>query len=156
MPARLHHDFLRVATANPLVTADAATMMGTPVDLGKIDVDNYVMAGVADHICPWQSCYQSTQLLGGTSRFVLSTNGHIGALVNPPDNPKSSYQVGDQPGPDANAWAEAADRRDSSWWTDYSAWLTARAGRSKRAPRLLGNRSFPRRAPAPGAYVLDK
>jgi polyhydroxyalkanoate synthase len=66
------------------------------------------------------------------------------------------HQVGDQPGPDANAWAEAADRRDSTWWTDYSAWLTARAGRSKRAPRLLGNRSFPRRAPAPGAYVLDK
>ena len=34
-------------------------------------------------------------LLGGTdTRFVLSTSGHIAALVNPPANPKASFRVG--------------------------------------------------------------
>jgi polyhydroxyalkanoate synthase len=54
-------------------------------------VDSYVVAGSADHICPWVNCYRSSQLLGGKVRFVLSTNGHIAALVNPPGNPRSSY-----------------------------------------------------------------
>ena len=140
MPARLHHDFLRIAMANALVTPDAATMLGTPVDLGKVDADTYVVAGVADHLCRWQSCYQSTQLLGGSSRFVLSTSGHIAALVNPPDNPKASFQAGDEPGPDAEEWAETAERQSGSWWTDYSDWLAARSGRSKSAPTVLGRR----------------
>jgi polyhydroxyalkanoate synthase subunit PhaC len=29
-------------------------MLGSPVDLSKVDVDAYVVAGVADHLCPWQ------------------------------------------------------------------------------------------------------
>jgi hypothetical protein len=41
------------------------------------------VADIADHLCPWQSCYQSTQMLGGSVRFVLSTSGHIAAMVNP-------------------------------------------------------------------------
>jgi len=32
------------------------------------DIDSYVVAGIADHLCPWQSCYRSTQLLGGSTR----------------------------------------------------------------------------------------
>ena len=32
-----------------------------------------MVAGSADHICPWQNCYRSSQLLGGKVRFVLST-----------------------------------------------------------------------------------
>ena len=68
-------------------------MLGTPVDLSTITVDSYVTAGIADHLCPWQSCYRTTQLLGGDSRFILSTSGHIASLVNPPGNPKSTFQV---------------------------------------------------------------
>jgi len=156
MPARLHHDFLRLATRNALVTPEVATMIGTPVDVGKVDIDSYVVAGVADHICPWQSCYESTQLLGGSSRFVLSTSGHIAALVNPPDNPKSSFQVGDRPGPDADAWASGTERRSGSWWADYASWLAARSGPSKRAPQSPGGHGYEPREPAPGTYVFDK
>ena len=92
MTAALHHDFVRMALGNALTHPGGATVLGTEVDLSKVNVDSYIVAGSADHICPWQSCYRSTQLLGGTNRFVLSTNGHIAALVNPPTNPKSSYQ----------------------------------------------------------------
>ena len=62
---RLHRDFVRLAVDNALTRPDAAAMLGSPVDLAKLDIDAYVVAGVADHLCPWQSCYRSTQLLGG-------------------------------------------------------------------------------------------
>ena len=80
-PPRLPRDRLE----NKLVTAGAATALGVPVDLSQVTVDAYVVGGVADHITPWQNCYRTTQLLGGTTRFVLSTSGHIAALVNPTD-----------------------------------------------------------------------
>ena len=93
MTARLHRDFVDVAMHNRLVRPGGVTVLGTEIDLQRVTVDSYVVAGSADHICPWQACYRSSQLLGGKVRFVLSTNGHIAALVNPPSNPKSSYRV---------------------------------------------------------------
>ena len=71
-------------------------MLGTDIDLGKVDIDTYVVAGIADHLCKWESCYQTTQLLGGETKFVLSTSGHIAAMVNPPGNPKASFQTATQ------------------------------------------------------------
>ena len=88
LPAALHRDFVSLALSNAVAKADEATMLGSPVNLGRVDVDSYVVAGIADHIVPWQSAYRSTQLLGGPVRFVLSTSGHIASMVNPPANPK--------------------------------------------------------------------
>jgi polyhydroxyalkanoate synthase len=84
MRAGLHADFVDLAMENHLVTPGALTVLGQPIDLSRIEVDAYVVAGIADHLTPWQNCYRSTQLLGGDSRFILSTSGHIAALVNPP------------------------------------------------------------------------
>ena len=83
MPAALHRDFMRLALDNALTTPGAATVLGTPVDLSKITVDAYVLAGIADHITPWQNAYRTVNLLGSRPRFVLSTSGHIAALVEP-------------------------------------------------------------------------
>ena len=93
LPAALHHDFIRLGLANALVTPGAATMLGSPVDLAKVDVDAYLVAGITDHLCPWESCYRTTQLLGGPVKFVLSTSGHIAAMVNPPTNPKAAFRT---------------------------------------------------------------
>ena len=90
MPAALHADFIDIAMENRLTRRGGHTVLGVPADLSEVVVDAYVVAGINDHITPWQNCYASTQLLGGTSRFVLSTSGHIAALVNPPDNPKAT------------------------------------------------------------------
>ena len=65
MTAGLHRDFLELGAANALVEPGGATMLGSPVDLAAVDRDSYIVAGITDHICPWQSCYRSTQLLGG-------------------------------------------------------------------------------------------
>src|SRR5260221_8898669 len=59
MTAGLHRDFVTLATSNG-ISAGTATMLGTSVDLGKVLTDNYIVAGLSDHICPWQDCYRST------------------------------------------------------------------------------------------------
>jgi len=159
MTAALHHDFVRTALGNALAHPGTAMVLGTEVDLTKVSVDSYVVAGIADHICPWQSCYRSTQLLGGTSRFVLSTNGHIAALVNPPGNPKSRYQTtadGQENPADPAEWLNVAKTEQGSWWPDYAGWLADRSGAEKPAPDVLGSAQFAELGAAPGSYVLDR
>ncbi|HEY6746073.1 MAG TPA: alpha/beta fold hydrolase [Mycobacteriales bacterium] len=155
MSARLHRDFLRLAVDNALVTPGAAAVLGTPIDLSAVTVDSYVIAGVADHICPWQNCYRTTQLLGSEPRFVLSTSGHIAALVNPPGNEKSRYQVGTSNPPDPEDWLRAASTQHGTWWADYVSWLGRRSGKKRDAPTSLGGGGLKRLEPAPGTYVLQ-
>ena len=95
MPAALHRDMLLMGQHNALAEPGAVRMLDTPVDLGTVTADTYVVAGVADHISPWQACYRSARMLGSKDlRFILSSSGHIAALVNPPGNPKASYRAG--------------------------------------------------------------
>ncbi len=155
MTAALHADFVDLAMDNKLVTPGLLTVLGNPVDLSQIGVDAYVVAGIADHITPWQNCYRSMQLLGGESRFVLSTSGHIAALVNPPGNPKARYQVGKGVPADPADWLKAADMVPGSWWPDLLAWLGDRCGADKAAPRRLGRGGLRPIIDAPGTYIFD-
>jgi polyhydroxyalkanoate synthase len=112
------------------------------------------VAGIADHITPWQNCYRSTQLLGSNSRFVLSTSGHIAAMVNPPGNERASYQTGEKNPASADEWLQAAVKHRGTWWEDWLHWLGQRSGAQTPAPQTLGARGFEPREPAPGTYVL--
>ncbi|HET6938448.1 MAG TPA: alpha/beta fold hydrolase [Nocardioides sp.] len=156
MTAGLHADFVDVAVENSLTRPGAVTVLGVPIDLGKVTVDSYVVAGIADHITPWENCYRTTQLFGGTTRFVLSTSGHIAALVNPPGNPKATYHTNDDETADAQAWLQGAETHQGSWWTDVSEWLDERCGEPVPAPKELGTVRLPVLADAPGTYVLEK
>ena len=156
LPAALHRDFIKLALANALTVPDGATMLGSPVDLSKVDVDAYVIAGATDHLCPWQSCYRTTQLLGGQVTFVLSTSGHIAAMVNPPGSPKAAFQTAPAPYPaDPGEFLAAAQTVAGSWWPHYSSWLAGRSGEQKKSPGQLGRKGYPVRAAAPGTYVHD-
>jgi polyhydroxyalkanoate synthase len=154
MTAGLHRDFVKLALDNA-VSAGTARMLGSNVDLSRVTTDNYIVAGINDHICPWQTCYTTTQLFGGDSRFILSTAGHIAALVNPPDNKKASYLVADKTPGDATEWQATAAKQEGSWWPDFDAWLSERAGELKPAPAALGSATHPAKEPAPGTYVFD-
>jgi polyhydroxyalkanoate synthase subunit PhaC len=156
MSARLHRDFLTLAVRNSLITPGDATVLGTPVDLGAVKLDAYVVAGIADHICPWESCYRTTQLLGGQTRFVLSTSGHIAALVNPPGNPKARYQVNEDNPPDPQQWLRRAGTETGSWWDDYVRWLRDHSGPERPAPDTLGGGGLEPLDAAPGTYVCDR
>ena len=155
MTAGLHRDFLRLGAANALVKPGGVTMLGSPVDLAAIGRDAYLVAGITDHICPWQSCYQSTQLLSGRHRFVLSTSGHIAAMVNPPGNAKASYQLAKDCPEDPQQWLRLAETCHGSWWPDYADWLAERCGDEQPAPADLGGGGLEPICEAPGTYVYD-
>jgi polyhydroxyalkanoate synthase len=157
MAAGLHRDMVMTGLHNSLVSPGEATMLGTPVDLSKLTADVYVVAGIADHISPWQACYRSAQLLGSEDlRFVLSSSGHIAALVNPPGNPRASYRVGAVDEPDPAAWLQSAEKSADSWWPDFVGWLGQRGGAKKPAPATLGGAGMAPLESAPGSYVLQR
>jgi polyhydroxyalkanoate synthase subunit PhaC len=157
LAAGLHRDFIHLALDNSITRGGALTVLGSPVDLGTVDVDSYIVAGSSDHIVPWENAYRSTQLLAGATRFVLSTSGHIQALINPPGGPgaesRSSYRVAEEHPSDTGAWLGQAAKMAGSWWPDYVAWLQARSGELVVAPKALGSRRHKATAKAPGTYV---
>jgi len=155
MSARLHADFVDLAMDNKLRTPGALSVLGTPIDVGAVATDTYLVAGIADHITPWQNCYRSTELLGGKSRFILSTSGHIAALVNPPGNPKAHYQANNSTPADAEDWLRTAETQQGSWWPDLLAWLGDRCGKQAPAPDELGGGGLRPIVDAPGTYVFD-
>ena len=125
---------------------------GNRLDPGLVDIDTYVLAAVDDHIVPWTSGYKTTQLLGGKSRFVLSSSGHIAGIVNPP-NPKAKHWVNDSLPADPHEWRASAELVDATWWQDWTAWIADRGGEMITAPDHPGNDDFPPIEKAPGSYV---
>ena len=155
MPAALHRDFIDVAMNNTLVHPGDLEVLGTPVDLAAITTDAYLVAGIADHITPWANCYRSVHLLGGETRFVLSTSGHIAALVNPPGNPKASFRVNLELPEDPDAFLAGATTHQGSWWEDWTTWLGERSGGQRAAPKRAGGGGSRVLGPAPGTYVCE-
>jgi polyhydroxyalkanoate synthase subunit PhaC len=156
MPAGVHRDFIELALDNALVVPGKATMLGSSVDLSAVTTDNYIVAGAADHLCPWQSCYRSTQLLGGQSRFVLARSGHIASMVSPVGNAKAEFRTGTDTPPVPEQWLAHASAEKGSWWPDFTRWLDERTGGERPAPAEPGNSRFSPVEPAPGSYVFDR
>jgi polyhydroxyalkanoate synthase len=153
LPAGLHVDFLRILAANALAHPNSLEVGGTPIDLRKVTLDSYVVGALTDHITPWKACYRTPMLLGGESQFVLSSSGHIQALVNPPGNPKSRFLTNSALPEDPEEWLAGAVEQQGTWWDHWLDWLAQRSGDQRRAPRRLGSASYPPLDPAPGLYV---
>ena len=156
MTAQLHADFIDVAMDNALVHPGGVTFNGLLIDLKQVEVDTYVLAGISDHITPWESCYRTTQMLGGDVRFTLSRSGHIAALVNPPTNPKATFQTNPKNPLEASAWLAGSTTEKGSWWPDWATWLAEHAGADIEAPSELGGGGLVSLAAAPGTYVFEK
>jgi polyhydroxyalkanoate synthase len=157
LPAALHRDFMAIASENRLREPGGVALMGTPVDLSAVTTDSYLVAGVADHIAPWENCYRTTQLLGGRKRFVLSNSGHIAAIVNPPTNKRATFRTaGDRAPAASEEWMRESISHEGSWWLDWSGWLAERDEATRRAPRRLGSRRYPILGDAPGEYVHER
>jgi polyhydroxyalkanoate synthase len=153
LPAALHRQFLQIFGDNALASPGVMNVLGTPVDLGSIEVDTYVTGATTDHLTPWRGCYRTTQLLKGNSTFVLSNAGHIASLINPPGNPKSHYFAGPEPGGDPEGWYAAAHKEQGTWWEHWATWVLERSGEERKAPARVGNRRHRPLEDAPGSYV---
>ena len=156
LPARLHADFLDLIDANPFVNAGRLIARGTPLDMAQVDLDSYVIAGLSDHITPWQGCYSTARLYGERSTFVLANSGHIQSLINPPGNPKTCFWTAASNAAEAPAWREQAAKHGGSWWPHWREWIKARSGEIKSAPVELGSKQNPPLAAAPGQYVVER
>jgi polyhydroxyalkanoate synthase len=156
LPAALHAQFLDIFGDNTLIRPGAVTVLGTPVDLRRIEVPTFVTGAMTDHLTPWTGCYRTTQLLSGPSTFVLSSSGHIQSLVNPPGNPKMFFYTGGKPGPDPEQWRASAEKRTGSWWEAWAPWQLERSGGEVPALEELGSAEHPPLEPAPGSYVVDR
>jgi len=155
LPAKLHGELLDLLEANAFTHPGTLEVLGTPIDLSHVTNDAYIVAGITDHITPWQGCYSTTQLLGGRVTFILSNSGHIQALLNPPGNPKASYFVHDRYPADPEQWLARTQKRAGSWWDDWRDWLGQRSGEQVPAPAELGNEQYQPGIPAPGSYVFE-
>ena len=71
---------------------------------------------------------------------MLSTSGHVVAMVNPPGEDKANFKANSSNPPKAEAWLRDATTQEGSWWPDWTEWLGERSGK----------RSTPRPRPAPG------
>ncbi|MGK3117785.1 class II poly(R)-hydroxyalkanoic acid synthase [Pseudomonas corrugata] len=153
LPAAYHGDLLDLFKHNPLTRPGALEVCGTPIDLQKVTVDSFSVAGINDHITPWDAVYRSTLLLGGERRFVLSNSGHIQSIINPPGNPKANYVENPQLSGDPRAWYYDGKHVDGSWWPQWLDWIQARSGARRETRMTLGNAKYPPLEAAPGTYV---
>ncbi|CAN5652627.1 class II poly(R)-hydroxyalkanoic acid synthase [soil metagenome] len=154
LPAGLHADFMHLAQHNSMTTDGETEVLGTPINLEKVDMDNFVVGAINDHITPWQGCYETTRLLGGDSTFVLSNAGHIVAMVNPPGGKKSEYLINpDAVGEEPGVWHEGAETVKGTWWDAWVEWIDTRSGAKVAAPAEVGDDDHPVILPAPGTYV---
>ncbi|MEO7728380.1 MAG: class I poly(R)-hydroxyalkanoic acid synthase, partial [Burkholderiales bacterium] len=141
---------------NKLREPGKLTMCGVPVDLSSVKLPAYILATREDHIVPWQTAYQSTQLLGGNSRFVLAASGHIAGVVNPAAKNRRNYWTADAVPANARDWLEGATAQPGSWWPDWMQWLAGFGDGQAAAPAQPGNANYPLLEPAPGRYVRER
>jgi polyhydroxyalkanoate synthase len=142
---------------NKMRKPGALTVAGVPLVLQSLDLPAYVYASREDHIVPWKTAYETTQILGGPMRFVLGASGHIAGVINPARRNKRSHWISPprqrKLPRSAQAWFDAATERPGSWWSDWAEWLRQQAGPDIAAPRRHGNARYKPIEPAPGRYV---
>jgi polyhydroxyalkanoate synthase len=154
LPARMHSEYLRACYLENRLAAGTLELAGTPIRLGDSRTETYVVAAEEDHIAPWRSVYRANELLGGPTRFVLTSSGHVAGIVNPP-SPKRSFATNGASPAEAEQWRDHASVSAGSWWEDWTPWVEERSG-GRREPPPLGSRIHPPLGEAPGTYVLER
>jgi polyhydroxyalkanoate synthase len=153
MPAAMHSYYLRnMYMRNALREPGALTLAGVPIDVTRVTTPAYCVSAIEDHIAPWRTTYETTQILKGKSRFVLSGSGHIAGMINPPAANKYGYWTSEKLPDTADAWFAGATQNEGSWWTDWRRWLTPFLGREVPA-RVPGKGKLKVIEPAPGTYA---
>jgi polyhydroxyalkanoate synthase len=155
LAAKFHAELLDVFADNTFRRPGALKILGTPIDLSKVNCDKYVLAGMTDHITPWKAVYNAARLFGGRSEFVLSSSGHIQSIINPPGNAKAKFFVNPDSPARADAWLENAQATSGSWWEHWRQWLAERSGEMREAPQALGSERHIPGVKAPGRYVIE-
>ena len=155
MPAAMHTFFMRnMYVGNRLREPGGLTLAGEAIDVTRITTPSYVLATVEDHIAPWKTCYETTQLFAGPVEFVLGASGHIAGVINPPARHRYGYRTGTDTPASPEGWLAAAREHEGSWWPHWARWVESFGGGEVPA-RSPGDGGLPAIEDAPGSYVMQ-
>ncbi|MEM8800938.1 MAG: alpha/beta fold hydrolase [Pseudomonadota bacterium] len=153
MPAKMHTTYLRRLFLENALARRTFKVDGRRVSLTDIRAPIYCLATEADHVSPWKSVFKLLALTDTDVRFVLTNGGHNGGVLSEPGHIGRHFRAFDKVegtrfiGPDA--WFEATDVEDGSWWLDWVAWL------AERSDQDVVEAKWTALEPAPGTYVFD-
>ncbi len=156
MPFKMHSFYLRnMYLKNLLKEPGGITLLGEPIDIGKIKVPSYFISTLEDHIAPWKSTYLGATRLSGPVRFVLGGSGHIAGIINAPAANKYHYWTNETKKLPAepDAWLEGAKQTPGSWWTDWQQWIDKLNKGAKVPARNPAKGKLKPIEDAPGSFV---
>jgi polyhydroxyalkanoate synthase len=150
---QMYCDEIDIMLNNPIPEPGALEVLGVPIDLGRIRVDNYQLAPYYDHVMPWQSMYRNHEYFGGDTEFVVTNGGHITPCITTLDNKRAAYFTNSGRPDGAQAWLDGAAQHKGSWVVHWMDWLAKRSGSKVAAPTRHGNKKYKSLGSAPGTYV---
>ena len=130
------------------------TVLGEPIDMQKVKVDAYIVAGITDHITPWRACYETARIYGSNSEFMLANAGHLQSMLNPPGSPKSFFFTAKVGGPGRRRLGRRRHAARGQLVAALDGLDAAALRRAGAHATKLGSRKHPPGVPAPGEYVM--
>lgn len=154
LPAAMHSYYLRnMYQKNLLKKPNALSLLGTPIDLRKINCNSFSLAAQDDHIAPWRSVYEGTKLLKGKKTFCLTSSGHVAGVVNPPAPSKYNYKTNDDASLSSESWFINSQEHQGSWWSYWLDWLQTNGGKQVKS---INYKNLTAIEYAPGNYVTKR
>ena len=158
MPFRMHAEYLRRLFLDNDLAEGRYTVGGRPVALSDLRLPTFAVGTETDHVAPWRSAYKLHLLSDAEITFVLTNGGHNAGVVSEPGHPGRHYRVATRPAEghylDPDVWAAEATRKEGSWWPEWVAWLSARAGAAQAPPAMGAPKAgYAPVCDAPGTYV---
>lgn len=151
LPARMYQEYLQnTYYSNLLKEPNILEVLGTKIDLGKVDCNSFFVAAKEDHIAPWRSIYDGMKLINGDKIFCLTDSGHVAGVVNPPKTTKYNYRLNDDLSLNSREWLLKATEHKGSWW-DY--WLNWLIKNNTELVKSLDYKNLIAIEEAPGSYV---
>ncbi len=142
---------------NRLARKNGLTLANRPIDTRRIKQPLYMAAAIQDHISPWKSSFKTVELVKCPVKFVLSGEGHITGIVNPPSHGsrKKLWMEENVRETDPDSWLKSRTEQTGSWWPDWVKWLKEKKPEETK-PAPVGSRRYPPLENAPGTYVFEK
>ena len=160
LPFAMHSEYLRKLFVNNDLAEGRFRVDDTTIALTDIRAPIFAVGTLNDHVAPWKSVYKIHRLTDTDVTFVLTSGGHNAGIVSEPGRPRRSYQIYTRRDLDyyidPETWAQAAPRKEGSWWAEWVGWLGERSGEPVKPPHMgAAEKGYPPLGPAPGAYVLQ-
>ena len=159
LPAKWHRQYLvDLYRDNRMVIPNSLSVMGTPIDLKKIETPAFIQAGREDHIAPLASVWRLMDHLSGPKTFLLAGSGHIAGVVNPPAAGKYQYWTGDSSAATLDDFVAGASETKGSWWPHWIGWISEQdsAKTAVKGARTPGKGVKKAIEDAPGRYVKQR